>query len=62
MVGHGFLKTAVRLAQEREELRVLADQRGSLTSTRDLADAILRIGLSVMGIDWDELKALAKNV
>src|SRR5262249_57152774 len=41
--GQTFLKTIVRLAQEREELRVVADQRGSPTSTRDLANAILRI-------------------
>jgi dTDP-4-dehydrorhamnose reductase len=33
----------VRLAQEHEELRVVADQRGSPTSTRDLANAILHI-------------------
>jgi dTDP-4-dehydrorhamnose reductase len=41
--GQNFLKTVVRLAHEREELRIVADQRGSPTSTRDLANAILRI-------------------
>jgi len=41
--GHNFLKTIVRLASSREELRIVSDQRGAPTSTRTLADAILRI-------------------
>jgi dTDP-4-dehydrorhamnose reductase len=41
--GANFLKTMVRLAAERDELRVVADQRGCPTGTADIADAILSI-------------------
>jgi dTDP-4-dehydrorhamnose reductase len=41
--GNNFLKTVLRLARERDSLRIVADQRGCPTSTRDLGKAILRI-------------------
>lgn len=41
--GKNFLKTVLRLARERDELRIVADQHGCPTSTRNIASAILSI-------------------
>ncbi len=41
--GHNFLKTVLRLAGERERLTIVADQKGSPTATRDLAEALLKV-------------------
>ncbi len=41
--GKNFVETILRVAREKEELRVVNDQRGSPTFTRDLSEAIIRL-------------------
>ena len=41
--GNNFVETIIRLAQERSELKIVADQRGTPTYTEDLATAIFTL-------------------
>lgn len=55
--GHNFVKTILRLAREREELRVVADQWGCPTYAGDIADVLLELVGRMAEIDahdaWD---------
>ena len=46
--GNNFVKTMLRLADQREELGVVADQLGNPTSALDIADGILAVATNML--------------
>lgn len=53
--GHNFIKTVLRLAKEREQMNVVNDQIGTLTSTVDISRAILTIIHSIIPDSWNQI-------
>ena len=54
--GHNFVKTVLKIAHDKDEIKVVADQKGCPTWTKDLSDALVnlteRIHNDLSGILW----------
>jgi dTDP-4-dehydrorhamnose reductase len=56
--GGNFVKTMLRLASNRGEIAVVADQRGNPTSALDIADGILLVAANMLGSDDKVLRGV----
>lgn len=56
--GANFVKTMLRLARDRDEVRVVADQRGNPTSALDIADGLLAVAGNLVRNDEPGLRGL----
>lgn len=56
--GNNFLKTMLRLAADRDEVGVVADQYGNPTSALDLADAVFAVARNLLESDRPDLRGI----
>ncbi|MGN6590126.1 MAG: dTDP-4-dehydrorhamnose reductase [Sphingomicrobium sp.] len=56
--GTNFAKTMLRLAQQREQISVVADQHGNPTSALDIAEALIKIASNLLVNDDENLRGI----